>query len=186
MYFGRVVENVDVDVDYWGRAGLTLHPVRLAFVSSPLAVSTDMAHPPRHRRIPSDPKSKPSSGLFSNVFSFVSREIESFVLNATAGPVSHIQSLRIASMLIAVSPGKPTCIYRARQELRKETRPRLGEKYERGRGEVQVEDSTPPRTGETLQTRTVPSKTTFQIIRFHQKIPSQPFGTNVYRRRRPR
>ncbi|KAG8213157.1 hypothetical protein J3R82DRAFT_11565 [Butyriboletus roseoflavus] len=47
-----------------------------------------MARLTRHRCIPGDKKSKPSSGLLSHVFSFVSQEIESFVLNATAGPVN--------------------------------------------------------------------------------------------------
>ncbi|KAF8558104.1 hypothetical protein OG21DRAFT_1286076 [Imleria badia] len=46
----------------------------------------DMAHPARHRRILDDPTSKPSTGLLTHVFSFVSREFDSFVANATARP----------------------------------------------------------------------------------------------------
>ncbi|KAF8134859.1 hypothetical protein EV363DRAFT_842593 [Boletus edulis] len=42
---------------------------------------------PRHRRSSNDPTPK-SSGLLSHVFSFVSREFESFVVNATARPAN--------------------------------------------------------------------------------------------------
>ena len=63
--------NIVDRLDYCDRAGLTLRFVRTKF---------NMAH-------------QSSSGLLANVFSFVSREFESFLLNATsASPVSPILS----------------------------------------------------------------------------------------------
>lgn len=51
-----------------------------------------MARSTRHRRTPEDTTSRQSGSLLSHVFSFVSKEFESFVLNATARPLSHIVS----------------------------------------------------------------------------------------------
>ncbi|KIK96566.1 hypothetical protein PAXRUDRAFT_770732 [Paxillus rubicundulus Ve08.2h10] len=59
-----------------------------------------MAQSARHRHATTTENAKlnPGGGLFSNVFSFVSREIESFVLNATGAQVNqHTSTGRVRS-----------------------------------------------------------------------------------------